>query len=112
MATVSTHRHNFLPDAWPFRVSENTLAYTSSRVLEEAAPIVLVFHDHDGDWQFLHGEVGEADECKLICMGCVYDLDNSVGILADLPPGTIAYRDSVADPWQSEPYADDDAVGA
>ena len=110
MATVAAHQHTFLPGAWPFDLPENTLAYTSSRVLEEAAPIVLVFHDHDGEWQFLHGEAGDSDECKIICMGCAYELDPSIGILADLPAGTMAYRDSTEDSWQSEPYASENVV--
>ena len=110
MATVSAHQHGFLPGTWPFNLVENTLAYTSSQVLEEAAPIVLVFHDHDGEWQFLHGAVQETDECKIICIGCAYEIDRSIGILADLPPGTMVYRDSTDAPWQSESYTDEDPV--
>ncbi len=110
MATVSAHQHNFLPSTWPFELAETTLAYTSNQVIEDAAPIVLAFHDHDGEWQFLHGQVGEADECKIICMGCVYDLDPSIGILSDLPPGTMAYRDSKEGSWHSEPYANDESI--
>jgi hypothetical protein len=103
MATVSCHQHNFLPGSWPFEESENTLAYTSLLVLS-GSPILLVFHDHDGEWQFLHGEVTEEDECKIICIGCAFSQDSSIGILADLEPGWMAYRDTVHLPWQSEPY--------
>jgi hypothetical protein len=34
----------------------------------------------------------------------------SIGILADLPPGTMVYRDSTDAPWQSESYTDEDPV--
>ena len=110
MATASEHQHNFLPCSWPFKEPDCTVAYTSDRVMA-GEPIVLAFHDHDGEWQFLHGEVGESDECKIICMGCVYELDNTIGILADLPAGYMAYRDSPNAHWQSEPYSDDESVG-
>ena len=72
----------------------------------------MVFHDHDGEWQFLHGPVTEDDECKVICLGCIFECDETVGILAEMPSGWMAYRDSIGDAWQSEPYESggDDAV--
>jgi len=107
MNTVEEHPHSFLPGAWPFKEPINTLAYTSARVLSEKYPVLLVFHDHDGEWQFLHGEVGADDECKIICLGCAYELDDTVGILADMPSGWMAFRDAIDRPWQCEPYEDD-----
>jgi hypothetical protein len=109
MATVQEHPHSFSPGAWPFTEPVNTLAYTSARVLHDGHRVLLVFHDHDGEWQFLHGEVDEQDECKIICLGCAYERDNAVGILSDLPIGWKAYRESVDSPWQCEPYEDSDA---
>ena len=109
MATVSDHQHNFLPDAWPFADPDNTLAYTSPQILD-GAPVLVVFHDHDGEWQFLHGEVTDQDECKIICMGCAYSHDKSIGVLSDLQPGWMAYRDSADMPWQSEPYTSENSV--
>jgi hypothetical protein len=110
MDTVADHSHSFLPSAWPFAEPINALVYTSTRVLRDAHPILVVFHDHDGDWQFLHGEVGEDDECKIICLGCIFERDSSVGILNDLPLGWKASRKSIKTPWQSEPYEASDEV--
>ena len=104
MDTVADHTHSFLPGSWPFAEPTNALVYTSSRVLRDGHPILVVFHDHDGDWQFLHGEVGEDDDCKIICLGCAFERDSSVGILNDLPFGWKASRQSVSSTWQCEPY--------
>lgn len=82
----------------------NALAYTSTSVLRDGYPILVVFHDHEGDWQFLHGEVSADDECKIICLGCTFARDSSVGFLSDLPLGWKASLKSVNSPWQGEPY--------
>ncbi len=84
--------------------------FTSAQVIDGNAPFLVVFHDHEGEWQFLHGEVGEDDECKIICLGCAYSRDQSIGILSDLPAGWMAYRDSVNESWQSEPYDSENSV--
>jgi hypothetical protein len=110
MATVSAHHNIILPTTWPFQESEHTLSYTSQQVMDGDAPVLLVFHDHEGEWQFLHGEVGEADVCKIICLGCAYSHDQTIGMLSSLPLGWMAYRDSINGPWQSEPYGDDSSV--
>ena len=104
MESVEEHRHSFLPGNWPFAEPTNTLSYTSASVLGGQFPILLVFHDHDGEWQFLHGEVEEQHECKIICLGCIYERDSSIGSLSDLPAGWMAFRDSVGASWQREPY--------
>jgi hypothetical protein len=109
MATVQDHPHSFPPDSWPFSEPVNTLAYASMQVLRDGYPVLLVFHDHDGEWQFLHGAVNEQDEGDIVCLGCAYERDNTLGILADLPIGSKAYRESTESSWQCEPYEDSDA---
>jgi hypothetical protein len=106
MDIVEEHPHSFLPGSWPFADLTTTAAFTSAHVLS-GHPILLVFHDHDGDWQLLSGE--DDSEGKIICLGCAYDRDNAIGILSDLPAGWMAFRDSVGQAWQCEPYEDSDA---
>ena len=49
---------------------------------------MYVSHDEDdGMWQFLCGKAHETDEAKLVSLKSVFDLDNSVGILKDMPCG-------------------------
>ena len=111
MDTVEDHAHSFAPDAWPFADASNTAAFTTVPVLREQSPVLLVFHDHDRDWQFLHGGVTSSDEGKIICMGCAYELDNTIGLLADLPAGWKATRKSAVHPWRRESYPDYDDEG-
>lgn len=37
----------------------------NERLIAESHPILRVFHDHDGDWQFLSGDIEEDEE---LCM--------------------------------------------
>jgi len=63
-------------------------------------PILYVSHDEDdGMWQFLCGKAHETDEAKLVSLKSVFDLDNSVGILKDMPCGYYAERKAQDDEW-------------
>ena len=111
MKTVEKHAHNFDSSEWPFFELENTAAYTTSRALRDGEPILFVSHDHEGDWQFLCGDVTESEECMLICLGCAYERDKSVGMLADLPCGWQARRDSADSPWERYPVDEEEQDG-
>ena len=52
-----------------------------------------------GMWQFLCGKAHETDEAKLVSLKSVFDLDNSVGILKDMPCGYYAERKAQDDEW-------------
>ena len=59
-----------------------------------------VSHDEDdGMWQFLCGETHETDEAKLVSLKWVFDLDNSVRTLKDMPCGYYAERKTQDDDW-------------
>lgn len=96
---MDLHSHNFSESEWPFADAINTTAFTTSRVLRDGFPVLLVSHDHDGDWQFLCDTTTDTADCKIVCLGCAYQLDKSVGDLADLPSGWMARRDSLTGPW-------------
>jgi hypothetical protein len=105
------HQHKFAPEQWPFNCPPNTLAYCSALVIKERHPALLVFHDHDGDWQILHGDLTDQDEISQSCLGCFYQHDPTLGELADMPLGWVASRGSVNDPWVREEYEEaDDSV--
>jgi hypothetical protein len=110
MDTVEAHPHGFPEKDWPFRELTNAVSFASAKLLS-GSPVLLVYHDHDGDWQFLHGQIEEEDECVIICMGCAFQRSPSIGQLAQLPVGWKAYRESENDPWVTEPYeaTDDEA---
>lgn len=104
-----SHSHRFDASAWPFATPVNTASFTTIHVLEGSLPVLEVYHDHDGDWQFMCGTTSESADAKIVCLGCMVERDSSLMQLADLPDGWLAYRKSPADPWVREEYADSDA---
>ena len=105
---MSNHKHDFSSSEWPFACPVNTPVFSSQRVVKEGHAILAVFHEDDGDWQFLHGEIDDDDEIAVICMGCAYEKDRSLEEIADLPLGWAATRASVGSPWQREPFEADE----
>ena len=108
---MDIHSHNFPESDWPFADPVNTTAFTTTRVLHDGFPVLLVSHDHDCDWQFLCDTTNDTADCLIVCLGCAYQRDTSVGELADMPAGWQARRDSATDPWERNPSepADDEA---
>lgn len=109
MDTIEPHPHDFAEESWPFNVPVNLAAFSTIQVIRDRAPVLVVYHDHDGDWQFLHSDDAiDEDDCLLICMGCAYQHTPVIAELAAMPPGWRALRKSAASPWISGPYQDSD----
>ena len=102
METVAAHGHGFSDQEWPFADSPNAATITTVRVIEDAFPILLVSHDDDGDWQVLCGTTNESGDGRILCLGCAFDRDRSIGQLADLPLGWRAWRKAPGSAWQRE----------
>ena len=102
MDTLDTHPHDFSATEWPFDDPPNVVAISTRPVVENAHPVLLVTHDADGGWQVLCGTTNEPTEGRVVCLGCAFELDRSIGQLAGLPRGWRAWRDSPADPWRRE----------
>ena len=63
-------------------------------------PILYISHDEDdGMWQFLCGKLHETDDARIVSLKEVFDLDNSVGALKDMPCGYCATRENREDDW-------------
>lgn len=105
--TVSEHPHSFPPSEWPFPDPINTAAFTTTRVLRDGYPVLLVSHDQDGDWQFMCTTTNDSADAEIVCLGCAYERDRTVAEVADLPPGWQAWRDSVGGPWERVPREPD-----
>ena len=71
--------------------------------MDENQPILLVFHEEDGGWEFLSSNEEDADGIVLVHLGHVLDWDPTVGVLQDLPRGWKAWRWNVGDEWVREP---------
>ena len=87
---------------WFFDEPRNLGVFTTTQVLYENHPILLVCHDDDGDWQFLCGTTDAPDQCRLVCLKDIVERDSSVNDIADLPFGWRAWRENAGVEWYRE----------
>ena len=85
--TVQQHQHEFPSSEWPFSDPENAATISTIQVIRRGFPILRVSHDLDGDWQVLCGTTVETEDARIICLGCLFQRDRTIGELADLPLG-------------------------
>jgi len=97
-----SHSHSF--HSWPFNLPVETGVFTTRQVMEGVEPIREVYHDPDGDWQFLCGTTLDAADLKLVCLGCMVERDLTIGELAEMPPNWCATRQAPSAEWIQEPY--------
>jgi len=86
---------------WQFDDPPNTAALTTTFVLD-GSPILRVYHDYEGGWQF-HGSPDQpatTDVGRVVSLGGIIDRDASVVELCDLPYGWCAVRDPPDGPWK------------
>jgi hypothetical protein len=101
---MDTHSHGFTAATWPFDDPDDAAAFCCRHVTEDDRPILRVTHDQDdGAWQFLCGDFHEADDARVVCLGCMVTRDKTLFGLADLPFGWCADRDAVDGPWRRAP---------
>jgi hypothetical protein len=70
----------------------------------DGAPILRVYHDYDGGWQF-HGSPDDSatpDVTRLVSLGSMIARDPTLNKLHDLPDGWQAYRSSATKPWKRQ----------
>ena len=85
---------------WPFDQARNVAALTTQQVMREGAPVLLVIHySDDHSWAFLDGGPFDASNALVVSMGSVVDIDSSLLVVADLPPGWVAERGSAGESW-------------
>lgn len=104
MNDTVAHQHSFLPETWPFDSAQDCAAFTTKRFWRSHLPVLRAFHCPNGDWQFFDGDIADDDECLMVCLGCFYERDKSIGILGELPRGWSASREKAESPWECEPY--------
>lgn len=85
---------------WLFHDEPDTGCFTTKLVLE-GSPILRVYHEYDGDWQF-HGDSSQSaseEDARLVCLTEMVSLDPSLQELHDLPCGWRAERLSTNGQW-------------
>ncbi|MDU1891822.1 MAG: DUF4262 domain-containing protein [Dysgonomonas sp.] len=81
-----------------FYEERNLGVYTTEDVLE-GAPILYVYHNENGDWQFHSSNNPDINKAKLVCLDQIVKLDPSVNEIYYLQYGEKAWRDSKDDDW-------------
>lgn len=66
---------------WPFADPPNCAVFTTAPVLEDHLPVLLVFHDDDGSWQFLCGTTTQTSALRLIGLEEALALDGGLAVL-------------------------------
>lgn len=110
---MTTAKHAPSP-SWPFPQPRNEAVFTTVHVVRHGAAIVFAARfEEDGGWQFLSADPFTMQDALLVGLSEVYEIDPSVGLLADLPPGWAAERSSASTPWRRyqrpDPPDDEDA---
>ena len=85
---------------FPFVESPNTAVITCCHILEDNMPILYVSHDaDDGMWQFLCGGAHTEHQARVISLLEIYELDNSIAELSNMPYGWVAVRKNFEENW-------------
>lgn len=73
--------------------------YTTSEVLE-GKPILFVYHNEDGDWQFHSEEDPDLNKSKLVCLEELVKKDLTLNEVYYLNYGESAERKSIGEDWK------------
>jgi hypothetical protein len=85
---------------WKFTDSPHASAYLSETVYKKEELITYVSHDADGDWQFLGDKMNQGGGPVVCCLHHPVNEDQTLKVLADLPPNWYATRDKPGESWQ------------
>ena len=86
-----------------FYEERNLGVYTTKQAFD-GEPILYVYHNEDGDWQFHTSLSPDLADAKLVCLEEITKLDPSINNIHHLQYGWWAWRESLQDEWQ---YAKD-----
>ena len=81
-----------------FLEERNLGVYTTSDVLN-GAPILYIYHDEDGDWQFHSTADPDLNKSMLVSLETLVKIDETLNDIYYLNFGESAYRESVGAEW-------------
>jgi hypothetical protein len=87
--------------------SDDPVIFVRSEVFEGKL-VTSVFHDWDGDWQYLTDVEFRADRMEMAHQSHVFAQDPSVREIADMPVGVWAHRTHRGAPWAVAVLDEDD----
>ena len=95
---------------WQFPDPPHTRVFLSETVHQGKEPVMYVFHEEDGTWQFLGDNMSEGGGPVVSCFHHPIDNDPSLSELADLPLGWWAERDTPEEPWVRHKHEPEEAA--
>ncbi len=78
----------------------NKSVFTTSFVTSKNSEIIFFSIDNDLDMQFFSKEGADMREAKLVSLGEILKIDNTLKIIGDFEKGDKFYRKSKDDKWQ------------
>lgn len=88
---------------WPFDDPPNVAVLTTKAVLDGGWIYQVSRSDDDGMWEF-HTPHGDdelrVEDGRIVSLESMWRADPSVAEVADLPPGWVAWREGVGQPWR------------
>ncbi len=88
-----------------FYEERNLGVYTTKQAFN-GAPILYVYHNEDGDWQFHTSMEPDLAESMLVCLEEITKLDESLNEIYYLEYGWRAWRANKDSEWKCEEYTD------
>ena len=85
-----------------FKEADNTAVFTTKFVITDNKEITEVHHDEeDGAWQFFSADNFDdfSKVAKVIGLGQITKIDNTLFEIADMPTGYVAHRKYKGDKW-------------
>jgi hypothetical protein len=92
---------------WPFADPPNVAVFVDDRIFDGSTWVYYVCHDSDdGAWQFHGPGFADSAHMKIIGLKAMVKRDPSICLLADLPLGWFAWRETPTSNWCREPQKD------
>lgn len=87
-----------------FYEERNLGVYTTNQAFS-GDPILYVYHNEDGDWQFHTSSEPNLEDSMFVCLEEITKLDPSINELYHLQFGWRAWRESKEDEWKYEEHS-------
>ncbi|PTB97237.1 DUF4262 domain-containing protein [Marivirga lumbricoides] len=84
-----------------FHEETNLGVFTTHHALE-GKPILYVYHNEDGDWQFHTEYEPNIEDSKIVCLKDILDKDPTLNEIYHLGYGQTAYRSEIGTEWSIE----------
>ena len=79
---------------------ERNLGVFTTQVTLDGKPILWVYHNEDGDWQFYSEENPNLDNAKLVSLESIVNLDSTLNEIYYLNFGQFATRENAKSEWK------------